>query len=670
MLLCLTALGGFLRFWRLDFQTYWTDETSTIVKIRGSFEYMLMRLSDQGFPPGWYAMLRWWCLEFEHYTGSGAFAFSPIVTRSLTALLGTLTVPAMYFLGRQFTDRKGALLVMLLTAVNPYLIYYARDIKMYAAMWFFVVLHLALFFKWQTTHRHWLWWPLVVMTGFLMTAMQSMAWFIVGLELLFLLTRPRLKSLDGPLWLLGVGVMALLPTYWYLNRTQWVDRVVEQGSDGGLAWITNYTNMSWKTLAGLPTTHLLGYAWPVYPDDAHLARVNTWMYALFHPFNTAYPADMDKADWDRVKDWFELGGPDFDKHLATRSWEWMANAQVDVAVVVFAILLLGLIPWRGIRRSEERTASVTCGRWWWVGLWILVPATVLALTWIPETSPWHRWVWHNFDPPQIWEPRYLGMIVPAWILWLAASLRRLPTWPVRMLAILFVVAVSVFSALSNFLVLRNAPYQRPAEIAMRYYDRNDKQSLAVGNPATAYPQESEAITYTLAAGVRPTPEWTPILAEEHWHRFIHSPNDAANFVVHMHTQPTVNTIILTDRYGDITDPQDILSNDSLAKRLGPHWKLAEEETYRWHYEWRFYIFHTWRTRVWVRTAPDTAPAATRGATRPSHVTSAKTGSPPPPRGRSPHESATPSTRPSAPMPPSPSPRSIHQSTTLPAPSPL
>ena len=29
-------------------------------------------------------------------------------------------------------------------------------------------------------------------------------------------------------------------------------------------------------------------------------------------------------------------------------------------------------------------------------------------------------------------------------------------------------------------------------------------------------------------------------------------------------------------------------------------KLVREEKYCWYYEWHYYFFHTWRTRVWVR----------------------------------------------------------------------
>ncbi len=74
--------------------------------------------------------------------------------------------------------------------MNPFLIYYSRDIKMYAPFWFFVILNMAIFFRWLTTQRHWLWVPLLAITGASMTSMHPMAWFVVGLQFIFLLTRP------------------------------------------------------------------------------------------------------------------------------------------------------------------------------------------------------------------------------------------------------------------------------------------------------------------------------------------------------------------------------------------------------------------------------------------------------------------------------------------------
>ncbi len=584
--LAITGVGAFLRFWRIGYQAYWTDEAATIYKIHGTFDSMLARLADQGFPPGWYTLLRGWCLWIEHKTGSGAIAFGPEATRSLAAIFGVLTIPGMYFLGRQFTDRKGSLLVALLAAVNPFLVYYSRDIKMYAPLWCLVVWNMAIFFRWQTTHRHWLWFPLFVVTGVAMTSLQSLAWIIVALQFLFLLTRPRLKGLDGPLWVIGVGAMSALPLYWYLNRMTWMDRVVDSGNSAGLDWITRYTDMSWKTVASLPTVHLLGYLWPTYPPDF------------------------------RIKDWFELGGADFDRHLATRSWPWLVQWEFVAMAVVAAILVLGLFPWRGIRRSAERAESVTQNRWWWIALWIILPQIAFALTWIPENSPWHHFVWGKIDPRPFWEPRYLGVLVPAWLLWLGASLRRLPGWPVRVMAILFVVGVCTVSSLSNQLLIRNAPFNRTAEIAMRYFNPKQKRAVAVGEPSIAFPQMLEPMTYEIAAGVRPFSDEF-FMPQENLRTGLYSPAESAAFVVEMHNLPFIGTIVLTDRFGDVTAPEDVLSDASLGRRLGANWKLVHEETCEWHYEWRYYIFHTWRTRVWVREeaviAPGTAPAASAPA---------------------------------------------------------
>ncbi len=649
-LLALTIVGGYLRFWRLGYQAYWQDEAYTINRIRGSYAYMLEQLSDQGFPPGWYSILRFWRIFLERFMPPGD-TYQPVCLRAVPALFGTLTVPAMYFLARQFTDRRGALLVMLLAAVNPFLIYYSRDIKMYAGFWFFVVLNMALFFHWQTTRRHAVWFPLFLLSGVVMTTLHSMAWALVALQLIFLLTRPRPKAWDAPLWLLAAGVMAVIPVYWYLEYLQparWSGRLTND-VDKGMDWITMYTDMSWRTLAGLPTSHVLGYLWPVYPPT------------------------------ERINDWFLLGGEDFSAHLAQRSWPWMAQAQFYAAVGLFAIMLAGLIPWRGIRRSAERDASCTRGRWWWVLLWIALPSAALALTWLPTTASlqqelterrmelrhttqdrdqarrqlaalpegaagrpgaaaelaaqesavqqrereiaalqaqvqadWFHRVWHGLNPKPLWEPRYLGIIVPAWLLWLGVALRRLPTLPVRVGTLALVAGACTYSALSNHLMYRNVPFHREAAILEQFIDPQDRTTTAVAVPEVKYPDPAEYLASAVARrivpwntrdvvnvpyssfgrSVRESWMWPPGMADADdvldWLK-----NDVAG-------NPRLKTLVLTDRYGDLADPNP-LSDEALGKLLGPRWQLVYRETYQWHYEWRFYIFHTWRTRVWKLT---------------------------------------------------------------------
>jgi hypothetical protein len=395
------------------------------------------------------------------------------------------------------------------------------------------------------------------------------------------LTRPRPRPWDTPLWVLAAGAMAAIPIYWhfvYYTPANWegrIDRNVERGMD----WISLYTDMSWRTLAGLPTSHILGFLWPVYPPNA------------------------------RIDNWFLLGGDDFTRHLATRSWPWMAHWELYVAVAVFAIMLLGLIPWRGIRRSPERNASSTRARWWWVLLWIVLPSAALAATWIPANSKWFQTVWQGYNPAPMWEPRYLGIIVPAWLLWLGASLRRLPTVWVRTPLIVGVAGACAFSSLSNHLIYRNTPFHREAEVLETYIDNKNRASAAVAVPPVKFPDPAENIATTIARHLVPgSPQdqaYSPYRSSRlptsppYWPTNLNSPQQILNWIRgSVAGNSRYKLLVLTDRYGDLPEKEDVISNDALARLLGPRWELVDEVKYEWHYEWRFYIFHTWRTRVW------------------------------------------------------------------------
>ncbi len=121
-------------------------------------------------------------------------------------------------------------------------------------------------------------------------------------------------------------------------------------------------------------------------------------------------------------------------------------------------------------------------------------------------------------------------------------------------------------------------------------------------PNVEYAEVSENIALTEARRLRPgSTEDKAFVAERTWSTLSNA-DEIPLWLRNTTERPRIKTIILTDRYGDLTAPTDPLSNPSLASLLGPSWVLVHEESYRWYYEWRFYIFHTWRTRVWQRTA--------------------------------------------------------------------
>ncbi|MFQ6100879.1 MAG: glycosyltransferase family 39 protein [Anaerolineae bacterium] len=76
-------------------------------------------------PPLYYLLLHFWLALF----GDGEVA-----VRALSALLGTLTIPALYLLGRRLADEKVGLLAALLLAVSPFHVRFAQETRMYTLL--------------------------------------------------------------------------------------------------------------------------------------------------------------------------------------------------------------------------------------------------------------------------------------------------------------------------------------------------------------------------------------------------------------------------------------------------------------------------------------------------------------------------------------------------------
>jgi hypothetical protein len=245
-------------------------------------------------------------------------------------------------------------------------------------------------------------------------------------------------------------------------------------------------------------------------------------------------------------------------------------------------------------------------------VWVVAPTAVLALTWIPKTSAWYGWVWHGVKVQPIWEPRYLSVVAPGLVLWLALAILNLPTRVVRGVICAVVVAASAGSAvLANQLTYRNAPFGRAAAIAAKYAGEGGFENVAIGNPAVSFLGEVDAATYPLALGKRPDPTELRktgrnggvvyrLGAVASGRELAPEPYATQRFLRLAKVTPEVDAIVLTDRNGDLLPGEDALNDEAVGKILGEEWTLVERERYAWHYEWRPYLFHVWRTRVWVR----------------------------------------------------------------------
>ena len=583
--------GGFLRFWRLGHQSIWCDESATAMRVSGSMHALIKSLDRQGFPPGWYVLLLGWRHMLESLFGLPKWlAMSVTALRVLPAILGTLLVPVAYWLGRQWFDRRGALLVMLLAAVNPFLGYYSRDLKMYSACYFTIALNMALFFQWLRTRRVWPWGWLLLASALAMTAIDFLSWMIIPAQLAALLLRPREKwrRPDVPLWLATVCLMGGLTAGWYYRFSNFAKVTVGHDSAGPVGWVGLYNQMDWHTFAGLPTVHLLGFLWPVYPPTP------------------------------RMLNWLGLS-PGFNEHLATRSIPWLAHLELALAAILFAVLILGLVPWQRLLSPEhtiraEAEADERPGRWWHVAIWLGLPLIFFGLGSLPKSSPWS--LYPHFV---MWQQRYLGPLVMAWVLWLVAALVRLPGWWLRAsLASLFVLVMLGFS-LTSHLLCRQEPWNFIYPTALKFFNPKtpDGMRLVCARPSHPFGDQ----TYAMLTALHQTPK--QLKGSDMFPRpgnvatvplppVILLPSIAGLWesqIAEASQDRALKSLVLADRWGDIkTGP---LSIRAISARLGSGWRLVQECRFRWYYQWWFYFYSPWRVRVWQRVAgvpPGTAPA--------------------------------------------------------------
>ena len=126
-LLLILLIAATVRFYALDHSSLWSDEGNTYALIQRSFAAIARDAAADIHPPGYYWLLKLWSMAF----GSSAAAM-----RAFSALTGLLLVAIVYAIGRQL-DRLTApratigLTAGLLAALNPFLIYYSQEARMY-----------------------------------------------------------------------------------------------------------------------------------------------------------------------------------------------------------------------------------------------------------------------------------------------------------------------------------------------------------------------------------------------------------------------------------------------------------------------------------------------------------------------------------------------------------
>lgn len=130
ILIIILLLATFLRFHLLESQSFWHDEGNSARLSERSLSLIIEGTASDIHPPLYYLLLRAW----RELVGS-----SEIALRSFSAFLGIAIVALVFSLGRQLLGnawRYGAIAGALFAAINPALIYYSQEARMYEMLAF------------------------------------------------------------------------------------------------------------------------------------------------------------------------------------------------------------------------------------------------------------------------------------------------------------------------------------------------------------------------------------------------------------------------------------------------------------------------------------------------------------------------------------------------------
>lgn len=125
LLLLITLAAFLLRSLWVDWQPLWWDEGYSVYFATEPLARMVWLTAHDIHPPLYYAILHLWT--------QAVGGVSPVVVRSLSIVIGALTVPLMWWLGRVFFPSRPrvAWIAALLMLVNPLHLYYSQEARMY-----------------------------------------------------------------------------------------------------------------------------------------------------------------------------------------------------------------------------------------------------------------------------------------------------------------------------------------------------------------------------------------------------------------------------------------------------------------------------------------------------------------------------------------------------------
>jgi hypothetical protein len=137
-------LAAWLRFYRIDNQSYWNDEGNSLGLAGRGVATIVRSAAADIHPPGYYLALKAWAAVAGN---------SELALRGFAALAGLVLVALLYRLGQLYFGPGAGVLAALAGAFNPFLIYYSQEARMYALLAMWAAASFLLFSLWLRSSR-------------------------------------------------------------------------------------------------------------------------------------------------------------------------------------------------------------------------------------------------------------------------------------------------------------------------------------------------------------------------------------------------------------------------------------------------------------------------------------------------------------------------------------
>lgn len=173
ILAAITIIGAAIRFYNIGSTSLWLDEAVTYLHSSLSFESIWSGMtSGLDYNPPLFFVFEWLVIKTFGNLDFWVKVNLEFWMRSVSAVFGILSIPAMYLLGKEFYDEYAGLVAASVVAFAPFLIYYSREARPYAMLLFFCIVATYFFViaMKENTYKNWLYFSiasvLIVYTHF------------------------------------------------------------------------------------------------------------------------------------------------------------------------------------------------------------------------------------------------------------------------------------------------------------------------------------------------------------------------------------------------------------------------------------------------------------------------------------------------------------------------